>query len=196
MLYEIFTDGSSSRNRQSIGFSYIIYKNKKFFKQFKYGFKDKEARNGLAELLGVYFFLFHTFMDDVIFFKKDDKIIVYSDSQYVVNELTIWYRDQMIKNFYNTKNKEVIIYILYLLQILREDLNLSVKFEWVKGHQKGNSFKIKGNNLADKKAVESHKNIPCKDIEFLISKLKDIIKNEEILKCIKEYYLKNERTNK
>ena len=49
-------------------------------------------------------------LETLKYFDTPTQITIYSDSQYVVNEFTEWFRNQMMKNFFDTKNKEVIIY--------------------------------------------------------------------------------------
>lgn len=188
-MIHIFTDGSSSRQRKSIGSAYAIFnQEKKLTKSKGYGFFDKQGRNGIAELLAVYCVLIQILTKQ----KCNNKdIVIYSDAQYVVNELTIWFRNQMAKNFFNTKNKDIIIYLLYLLMVLKEEKNCSVKFKWVRGHQIGESFEIQGNNLVDKLAVEAHdeSKTKLKDVEELIAQIRDYNTKENILELIKKYYL-------
>lgn len=114
MTYQVFIDGSSSRNRKTIGTSYIIFKNRESepIRTFCKGFKDEQARNGIAELLGVYYFLRDLCVTEDLYIEEKSEIIIYSDSQYVVNEFTEWFRNQIMKNFFDTKNKEIIIYVL------------------------------------------------------------------------------------
>ena len=111
MTYQVFTDGSSSRKRGSIGTSYIVFKNRESepIRTFCKGFKDEQARNGIAELLGVYYFLRDLCVTEDLYIEEKSEIVIYSDSQYVVNEFTEWFRNQMMKNFFDTKNKEIII---------------------------------------------------------------------------------------
>lgn len=186
-MYYIFTDGSSSKKVGSIGSSYIIYnENKEKIFSYGFGFKDPQGRNGIAELLGVYGALYKIIQHEDF---DNEEVIIYSDSQYVVYELTIWFRNQMAKNFYDTKNKEVIIYLLYLLAIIREQKKCVVKFEWIRGHQTGNSFEVLGNNEADKRAVESRFNTEkLKYIDSFVEKIKNIVKEEDALNYIKKYY--------
>ena len=191
-MYQVFTDGSSSKKNKTIGTSYIIFKDNKEFTKFSKGFIDKQARNGIAELLGVYYFIYNICTEE-LFLNKNEEIIIYSDSQYVVNELTIWFRNQMMKNFYNTKNKEVIIYILWMLYILREE-GYKIKFEWMRGHQKFQTFEVYGNNCADSLAVDCHKSLQYeedseKDIEVIVKILKEKIKIEGIFESVKKVYL-------
>ena len=110
--------------RKTIGTSYIVFKNKESepIKIFCKGFKDEQARNGIAELLGVYYFLRDLCCTENLYIEgKIRNNNIYSDSQYVVKEFTEWFRNQMMKNFLIRKNKEVIIYVLWMLYILREE---------------------------------------------------------------------------
>lgn len=192
MIYNVFTDGSSSKLRKTIGTSYIVFKDKESesIKNFCKGFIDKQARNGIAELLGVYYFLCDIYCNtDLYIINKEDEIIIHSDSQYVVKEFTEWFRNQMMKNFFDTKNKEIIIYCLWMLDILRKE-GYSIKFKWIRGHQKEETFEAFGNNCADELAVFSHKDINnLENIENIVEELKKEIKEKEILKKIRKSYL-------
>ena len=190
MTYQVFTDGSSSRKRKTIGTSYIIFKNRESepIRIFYKGFKDEQARNGIAELLGVYYFLYDLCTKN-LYIEEKSEIVIYSDSQYVVNEFTEWFRNQMMKNFFDTKNKEIIIYILWMLHILRQE-GFKIKFEWIRGHQKKEKFEVFGNNWADNFAVSSHKDVDyLEDIERIVEELKEVIKEEETLQTIRKVYL-------
>lgn len=192
-MYRVFTDGSSSRKDKTIGTSYIIFKDDNYnpIKKFNKGFTDKWARNGIAELLGVYYFLYDVCTNSTLRGIKNEEIVIYSDSQYVVNEFTIWFRNQVMKNFFDVKNSEVITYILFMLYILRKEYNLNIKFKWIRGHQKDKSFEVFGNNLADNLAVESRKNIDTlSDVEKLVEELKHIIRREDTFNFIKENFVK------
>lgn len=195
MVYQVFTDGSSSRKNRTIGTSYIIFRNREIepIKTFCKGFKDKQARNGIAELLGVYYCLYDICSDIISLIPLKSEITIYSDSQYVVNEFKGWFRNQIMKNFFDTKNKEVIIYILWMLYILRQE-GYIIKFEWIRGHQKEETFEVYGNNCADDLAVMCHNNEIFKDknmtdVEELVADLKEEIKEEEIFQKIKQWYL-------
>lgn len=188
----IFTDGSSSRKNQSIGAAYVVFseENSLNYKKGAFGFSDKQARNGLAELLAVYCALEWLMIESACRLKEGEKIIIYSDSQYVVNEINIWHRNQILNNFFNTKNKEIIIHILYVLHILREYDKLNIEFKWIKGHQKEESFEQYGNDIADKTAVIVHKgqsDLP--DIENLIEDIKNRVKKDKEFDYIKKWYL-------
>lgn len=188
-MYYIFTDGSSSRKNNSIGSAYVIYdENKELIELFNIGYKDKQARSGISELIAVYKVL-SRILQNSIFWGKE--IIIYSDSQYVVNELTIWFRDQLLKNFYNQKNSYLIIYILYLLYLCSSFHECKIKFQWIRGHQKEQIFECIGNNKADELAVSAHSDInkELPDVEELEFFVRETCLEEDIITLVKKYYL-------
>lgn len=190
-MYYIFTDGSSSRKRKTIGSAYAIFnQNKELISSYGFGFSDNQGRTGIAELLAVYCVLEKLLKSDKY---NNENIILYSDSQYVVNELTIWFQNQMAKNFFETKNRDLIVYLLYCLLLLKEGKNCNIEFRWIKGHQQEDSFEAFGNNLVDKLAVDAHAEFCDKKlqiIEILEEQLKNFNQEENILNEIKNYYLK------
>lgn len=189
-MYHIFTDGSSSRQRKSIGSAYAIFdKNKELIKSYNLGFNDAQGRTGIAELIAVYCVL-NEILDNSKFDNK--QIVIYSDSQYVVKELTIWFKNQMVKNFFETKNKDLIIYLLYCLFLIKESKKCNLEFKWIRGHQQENSFEASGNNLVDNLAVSAHTKdvVDLKNVQELENQLKDFNQKEKILQEIKDYYLK------
>lgn len=186
-MYYIFTDGSASKKRKSIGSAYAIYdENKNLISDKAIAFKDENARIGIAELMSVYLILNYIERQKV----HDKNIIIYSDSQYVVNELNIWFKDQLLKNFYKTKNKDIIIYILYILYFLRNYNNINIQFIWVRGHQNKTNFESIGNNYVDKLAVNIHENYNSikNDIINIEKDLENFIIKYEILKFLKKVY--------
>lgn len=71
---------------------------------------------------------------------KDYSITVYSDSQYVVNGATTWYKGWEFKNYAGVKNPE-----LWKELISLKNLFPYINFVWVKGHDN-----IPGNLEVDK----------------------------------------------
>lgn len=73
---------------------------------------------------------------------KNIPVTVYSDSQYAINCLTVWYDSWVKKKFKGIKNAE-------LIQVIKQQVNLfsNIKFVWVKGHNKD-----RYNELADELA--------------------------------------------
>ena len=84
-----------------------------------------------------------------------------------------------MKNFFDTKNKEIIIYCIWMLDILRKE-GYIINFKWIRGHQKDNEIiEIFGNNYADSLAVSSHKDVninDLEDIEKIVEELRKAIK--------------------
>lgn len=75
----------------------------------------------------------------------NEKITVYSDSQYTVRAITeSWLEKWIDKDFKNIKNKDL------WLRLYKYVCKLDVKFVWVRGHN-GNNF----NELADKIASDA-----------------------------------------
>lgn len=187
--YYIFTDGSSSKKRKSIGAAFVIYNSKKeiIYKK-SFGFQDSKARIGVAELIAIYSALIKI---NQMSLPKGTNVIIYSDSQYCVNELNIWFKNQLIQNFYNTKNKDIIIYLLYFLDFLREYCGLKIELKWIRGHQNIKTFESEGNSEADFLATECHKaEMPLKNsIEDLICKIIKFVEKEKCLKIIRKIYL-------
>lgn len=68
------------------------------------------------------------------------KINVYSDSQYVVNGITNWYKGWELKNYYQVKNAE-----LWKELVALKNQFPDINFIWVKGHDK-----VAGNVEVDK----------------------------------------------
>lgn len=102
---------------------------------------------------------------------RDRKIVIYSDSNYAINCVTVWFQKWKTNNWQNAagkavENKDLVIKVIDMLEerykisshrIDDEDADgeghwergpASVKFVWVKGHAKD-----EGNNAADELAV-------------------------------------------
>lgn len=186
-MYYIFTDGSSSRKRGTIGSAFALYnKEKKLICTENIGFKDPEGRNGISELIAIYLAL--SYLDNFSFKYENTEIIIYSDSQYCVNELNTWFISHLQNDFYNKKNKEIIIYILYLLYKLRK--KSKIKLIWIKGHQKEDTFESNSNNYVDKEANLAHEeSFHLYELKDFIEDLKKEITINDIYKFVKEKYL-------
>jgi len=104
---------------------------------------------------------------------RDRKIVIYSDSNYAINCVTIWFQKWRNNNWQNSagkavENKDLVVKVIEMLED-RHRMNrhrvddeddessgeghwergpASVKFVWVKGHAKD-----EGNNAADQLAV-------------------------------------------
>ena len=117
----IYTDGSSRGNPGPGGYGIILEDcNSGFIKEYAKGFKL--TTNNRMELLAV--------IDALKKLKKESlKIIVYSDSKYVINPVEKKWLDNWKKTgFKNKKNVDLWLDFLKLF-----DKN-TIKFNWIKGH--------------------------------------------------------------
>ncbi|MCX7728380.1 MAG: ribonuclease HI [Bacteroidia bacterium] len=133
----VYTDGACSNNPGKGGWAAILlYKNK--VKKLSGGYK--KTTNNRMELMAV--------IEALSAIKnKQLPVIVYSDSEYVVNSINKGYIYQwMSKDFKNVKNPDL---WKKLISMMREFKNL--RFEWVKGHANN-----KLNEECDKMAVYAY----------------------------------------
>ena len=127
--WEIWTDGSSQGKRiewkdgyicERGGYGAVITRGGIIIDKIYQGFTN--TTNNRQELLAV--------LNALKWFNEPSNIIIYSDSQYIVNSINKgsarkWFQEQD----YSKKNLDIWIEILDLI-----DWNKSVEFRWVKGH--------------------------------------------------------------
>lgn len=127
--WEVWTDGSSQGNRiewehgwlcERGGYGAVITRSGEIVAKLYEGFRN--TTNNRMELLGV--------LHALKWFKEPSNIIIYSDSQYIVNSINNgsarkWFQEQD----YTKKNLDIWIEILDLI-----DWHKNVEFRWVKGH--------------------------------------------------------------
>lgn len=176
----LFTDGSSSRKQKSIGSGYIVFDEPKIgatpIFQGNLGLKGVEnIKTGASELIAILLGFEELVERDL----HKEKIMVYADSQYAINELSLWFKDQLVRRFYDVKNTEVLTYILE-----KKIKFTAVNFFWIKGHPKViKNFLEWGNSLADELATSAHredKGIKLDDLHDYTEFISDIkIRNEE-----------------
>ena len=131
----IYTDGACKGNPGVGGWGAILEykdKNKKI-----YGY-DENTTNNRMELTAAIRAL------DVL--KEKSKVIIYTDSKYVMNGITIWI-DGWKKNNWKTSSKKEVKNIDLWKLIDKLNSFHSVEWKWVKGHS-GNT----GNEMADELA--------------------------------------------
>lgn len=190
-----FTDGSSSKKQKTFGCGYTAIKNpkidifieseQKFIIKEKVGFKNS-FKTGASELIAVLFLLWKL-KDESL---QNEVIILYSDSQYVVNELASRFRDHIVKHFIDIKNKGLIIRILYELK----DFN-NIKIKWTKGHRAITDFAAFGNDIADKLSVSAHKGKEIDiekdlfDFDEFVNNIEISNNNEDVFKSIYKFYI-------
>lgn len=135
----VYTDGSSRGNPGPGGYGIVMeQKGSNYFKEFSEGFR--KTTNNRMELLAV--------VEALKKIKKDNqKIIVYTDSKYVVNSVEKkWVFAWQKNNFKKKKNIDL------WLEFLKEYKKHSVKLKWIKGHNDHPQ-----NERCDSLAVEASK---------------------------------------
>ena len=144
MEIDIFTDGSLIRKKGDIYCGYGIYfpngENDNISKKFDKGL----ITNNRAELYAIYKSL--KIFKKILKKKEIKKINIYSDSEYSVKTLTIWYKN-WIKNGKDYKNKDIIDKIIKLINKLN-----NVNFIHIKAHTGENNYYSLSNNQADELA--------------------------------------------
>ena len=135
----VYTDGSSRGNPGPGGYGIVMeQKGSNYFKEFSEGFR--KTTNNRMELLAV--------VEALKKIKKDNqKIIVYTDSKYVVNSVEKkWVFAWQKNNFKKKKNIDL------WLKFLKEYKKHSIKLKWIKGHNDHPQ-----NERCDSLAVEASK---------------------------------------
>lgn len=135
----VYTDGSSRGNPGPGGYGIVMeQKGSNYFKEFSEGFR--KTTNNRMELLAV--------VEALKKIKKDNqKIIVYTDSKYVVNSVEKkWVFAWQKNNFKKKKNIDL------WLEFLKEYKKHSIKLKWIKGHNDHPQ-----NERCDSLAVEASK---------------------------------------
>ena len=144
--YIIYTDGSSLSNPGPCGAAYIILKDNVIVKEKS--IPIGEGTNNIAELTAV----IHALKD--IKPLNPDHILIFADSQYVINGATNWYKSWQKHNWKSSSNKKVLNIDLWKeLILLVEEMN--PEFKWVKGHD-DDEYNEQVDKLA-KKAAEAIK---------------------------------------
>lgn len=135
-LITIYTDGSSRGNPGPGGFGVILMW-KGHRKELSAGYRL--TTNNRMELMGVI-----TALESI---KKDEQsIVIYTDSQYIVNSVEKkWIMNWVKSNFKGKKNKDL------WLRFLESYQKHHVEFRWVKGHAE-NPFNNRCDELATRAA--------------------------------------------
>ena len=129
--YVAYTDGSlkGSPGNTSGGWASIILEKGKVIKKLYSGLKNTTSNR--MEITAV--------LETLKYFKEPSNIVIYSDSQYVVNSINMgWVKHWFEKEDYEKKNIDLWFEILDLLEFH------NVTLIWVKGHNVN-----KWNNYAD-----------------------------------------------
>jgi len=139
MKYIIYTDGACSGNPGPGGWGAIIIDEKE--NQINLSGKEKSTTNNRMEIMAPIMALEKI--------RKSSEIVIYTDSTYLKNGITIWIRNWEKNGWKSTNKKPVKNKDLWVtLNKLTE--KKAIIWKWVKAHA-GNKF----NELADKLATEA-----------------------------------------
>ena len=139
MEYAIYTDGACSGNPGPGGWGAVILDSDN--NETNISGEEKSTTNNRMELMAPIMALRKI--------KKASKIIIYTDSTYVKNGITIWIKNWekngwMSANKKPVKNKDLWV---ILNELSKEQI---IEWKWVKAHA-GNKY----NDIADKLATEA-----------------------------------------
>ena len=142
MKYVIYTDGACSGNPGPGGWGAVILDEEK--NEINISGKEKTTTNNRMELMAPIMALRKI--------KKFSEIIIYTDSTYLKNGITIWIK-KWEKNGWKSTNKKPVknkdLWIM-LNELSREQI---IDWKWVKAHA-GNKY----NEMADSLATEAIRN--------------------------------------
>ena len=149
---DIFTDGSTCGNgKQNATGGYGVYFVDGRFDDISEPFKIGKVTNQRAELYAIYMGIKTIVNSD----HKINKINIYSDSKYSIQCLTTWIKTWK-KNNWQTANKKTVKNqdIIKPIDKLITEFKGKIVFEHVKAHTGGEDYKSRGNEKADRLAVE------------------------------------------
>jgi len=139
MKYVVYTDGACSGNPGPGGWGAIIIDDKE--NQISISGKEKSTTNNRMELTAPIMALKKI--------KESSKIIIYTDSTYLKNGITIWIENWKKNGWINANRKPVKNKDLWVVLNKLTEKKL-INWKWVKAHA-GNRY----NELADKLATEA-----------------------------------------
>jgi len=122
-VVEIFTDGACSGNPGPGGYGSLL----------RYGGKtqeisgcERQTTNNRMEMMAV--------IEALRRFKQPCKIMITTDSQYVMKGMTLWIHGWIKKNWQNSQKKPVLNKDLWK-EMLKLSQPHNIQWKWVKGHQ-------------------------------------------------------------
>ena len=136
MKYKIYTDGACSGNPGPGGWAVIILVNNEIKEMFSGS--EKNTTNNQMELLAP--------IKAIQKFKKKSEILMFTDSTYVRDGITIWIK-QWEQNGWKTASKKPVKNKELWKKLKNLSSKHSIKWIWVKGHAQD-----KYNNLVDELA--------------------------------------------
>ena len=141
MKYVIYTDGACSGNPGPGGWGAVILDEEK--NETNISGREKNTTNNRMELMAPIMALKKI--------KKTSEVIIYTDSTYLKNGITIWIKKWEKNNWKNTNKKPVKNKDLWIIlnELSKEQI---IDWRWVKAHA-GNKY----NEIADKLATKAIK---------------------------------------
>ena len=149
MTLEIFTDGSYKKKNNKIYCGYGIYFPNSELQNVSRPFIHEPLTNQRAELYAIL-----KALRNVIRFKiKYDNIIIYTDSEYSIKCVTLWYKTWEKNNWINSKNETVLNQdiIRPIIKIVKY-LGSKIIFKHVRSHTGKQDYASINNDMADKLA--------------------------------------------
>jgi ribonuclease HI len=146
-IIEIYTDGSYIKRNNKIYCGYGIYFPNGEYKSISRKFTHEPITNNRAELYSI---LKSIIISNIINNKRENKIKeikIYSDSEYSIKSLTIWYKN-WIKSNKNYLNKDIIDEIIDHINNAPFKVNLI----HVRSHTGNNDKHSINNDIVDKLA--------------------------------------------
>lgn len=186
----IYTDGSCFNNGKSNSTGAIgVFFGMNDSRNISLSISDMKITNQRMELLAV--------IKSLEKLNEHEKAYIYTDSKYVINSMTNWVRQWENNDWKKSNNKTV--ENLDLIMDLREKLKSKfVIFKHVKSHQNEpkkddlNYCHWFGNKMADELALTANKNNIKNILNKQIDNTLEFIKNNNDLKKIKNYKIKND----
>ena len=134
----IYTDGACRGNPGPGGWGAYIIKNNI---SFKLSGNESLTTNNRMELLAT--------ISSLEYFKKKNTILIYTDSMYVKNGITIWI-SSWIKNGWKTSSKKCVKNFDLWKRLHIQNNYHEITWKWVKGHAG-----VEGNEIADSLATNA-----------------------------------------
>ena len=142
MKYKVYTDGACSGNPGPGGWAAIIIVDNEM--KYKFSGSEKNTTNNRMELMAP--------IKAIQKFKKKSEILIFTDSTYVKDGITIWIKNWE-KNGWRTASKKPVKNKELWKKLKNLSSKHSIKWIWVKGHSQ-DSY----NNLVDELAQGAIKN--------------------------------------
>lgn len=147
LVIDIYTDGACKGNPGDGGFAYLIKMDRTIY---KYAQGELATTNNRMELSAA-MCAFNAVKNIEFDSKIQYEINVYSDSRYVTDAINKnWLYNWVRRDFRNVKNTDLWSQMYMLVSPIMLQSNVSVNFNWVKGHS-GDYY----NEIVDKLASQA-----------------------------------------